>query len=139
MKRDDREFCLWHAGSVGEDTPHGPAGPSCHLVPIPPPWAQEAEASGYSHLRREYVTRTGHHLIVGIEPIIDIALSPEVIAHFEERAALFAKEFDRLPGFTCPRCQATSHHPEDLAQGYCGRCHWWTGNQGLPHPNGPLP
>lgn len=28
--------------------------------------------------------------------------------------------------FTCPRCGATSHHPDDVEQGYCGRCHAWT-------------
>lgn len=28
--------------------------------------------------------------------------------------------------FTCPRCGATSHHPQDAAEGYCGRCHDWT-------------
>lgn len=28
--------------------------------------------------------------------------------------------------FTCPRCGARSHHPDDVDQGYCGRCHDWT-------------
>lgn len=27
---------------------------------------------------------------------------------------------------TCPRCERTSHHPEDEKAGYCGFCHWWT-------------
>jgi len=27
---------------------------------------------------------------------------------------------------TCPRCGATSHHPRDIEEGYCGRCHDWT-------------
>jgi hypothetical protein len=31
--------------------------------------------------------------------------------------------------FTCPRCGAVSHHPRDLAEGYCGRCHDWTGER----------
>lgn len=30
--------------------------------------------------------------------------------------------------FTCPRCGATSSHPEDLANRYCGRCHAFTGD-----------
>jgi hypothetical protein len=30
--------------------------------------------------------------------------------------------------FTCPRCNATSHHPKDVAQGYCVRCHEFTGS-----------
>ena len=29
--------------------------------------------------------------------------------------------------FTCPECGATSHHPMDVRDGYCGRCHDWTG------------
>jgi ribosomal protein S27AE len=28
--------------------------------------------------------------------------------------------------FTCPKCGATSHNPNDLREGYCGRCHEWT-------------
>lgn len=30
--------------------------------------------------------------------------------------------------FTCPRCGATSTHPDDYRNGYCGRCHDWTGD-----------
>lgn len=29
--------------------------------------------------------------------------------------------------FTCPACKATSHHPDDLRYGYCGRCKDFTG------------
>jgi ribosomal protein S27AE len=35
---------------------------------------------------------------------------------------------------TCPRCGAVSHHPEDIAQGYCIRCHWWTSDATLGRP-----
>jgi hypothetical protein len=35
-----------------------------------------------------------------------------------------------LPAFTCPRCGRTSHHPADLAHGYCGACHDFTGRPG---------
>lgn len=31
------------------------------------------------------------------------------------------------PTFTCPACLASSAHPADVANGYCGRCHWYTG------------
>jgi uncharacterized Zn finger protein (UPF0148 family) len=31
-------------------------------------------------------------------------------------------------GFTCPRCRLTSYHPTDLAEGYCGACHAFTGH-----------
>jgi RNase P subunit RPR2 len=27
---------------------------------------------------------------------------------------------------TCPQCGATSTHPTDIADGYCGRCHEFT-------------
>lgn len=30
------------------------------------------------------------------------------------------------PTFTCPRCEATSHHPKDVEFGYCGACHDFT-------------
>lgn len=32
------------------------------------------------------------------------------------------------PSFTCPACGATSYHPADVAHGYCGRCHDFTGS-----------
>lgn len=31
--------------------------------------------------------------------------------------------------FTCPRCNRTSHNPNDAAEGYCAWCHDWTGPQ----------
>lgn len=31
-----------------------------------------------------------------------------------------------LPVFVCPRCGAVSAHPDDVREGYCGRCHDWT-------------
>lgn len=31
--------------------------------------------------------------------------------------------------FRCPRCGMTSAHPTDLAEGYCGNCHDWTGRR----------
>jgi hypothetical protein len=39
------------------------------------------------------------------------------------------------PAFTCPCCDAVSHHPADLEQGYCGRCHWWTADPALGPPH----
>lgn len=32
--------------------------------------------------------------------------------------------------FTCPQCGAVSHHPRDIKEGYCGRCHDYTGGFG---------
>jgi hypothetical protein len=31
-----------------------------------------------------------------------------------------------MTSFTCPDCGRTSHNPQDMAEGYCGHCHWWT-------------
>ncbi len=31
------------------------------------------------------------------------------------------------PSFTCPQCNATSYSRRDIEEGYCGRCHDWTG------------
>lgn len=37
--------------------------------------------------------------------------------------------------YTCPRCHRTSYHPEDIANGYCGLCHDYTGGA----PSWPYP
>jgi hypothetical protein len=37
--------------------------------------------------------------------------------------------------FTCPCCGIVSHHPMDVEQGYCGLCHWWTGDPALGPPH----
>ena len=34
-----------------------------------------------------------------------------------------------LPSITCPKCGKTSTHPKDIAYGYCGFCHDWTGDK----------
>ena len=33
-------------------------------------------------------------------------------------------------GFTCPCCRKSSNHADDIKFGYCGLCHFWTGD---PH------
>lgn len=38
---------------------------------------------------------------------------------------------EQAVSITCPRCGATSYHPEDVRQGYCARCHWWTSDPQL--------
>lgn len=53
-------------------------------------------------------------------------------------------EPDSTPGpaaFSCPCCGAVSPHPADAANGYCARCHWWTGDPelGPAHLAGPCP
>jgi ribosomal protein L37E len=35
-------------------------------------------------------------------------------------------EDGRKLAITCPRCGKTSHHPTDVAEGYCGNCHAYT-------------
>lgn len=34
--------------------------------------------------------------------------------------------------FRCPLCGMESTHPEDIAEGYCGECHDFTGEQAGP-------
>jgi hypothetical protein len=43
------------------------------------------------------------------------------------------------PVFVCPCCGQWSAHPEDVREGYCGRCHWQTGDPelGPAHMAGP--
>jgi hypothetical protein len=36
---------------------------------------------------------------------------------------------DPAAAFRCPRCGTVSHHPTDVIEGYCGRCHDWTGRR----------
>ena len=36
-----------------------------------------------------------------------------------------------LNSFKCPCCGMRSYNRYDIEQGYCGACHWWTGDQGL--------
>lgn len=45
----------------------------------------------------------------------------------------------RLPVFTCPKCNQSSTNPNDVREGYCGACHWWTGHPELAaeQPNPP--
>lgn len=38
------------------------------------------------------------------------------------------------PSITCPRCGRTSYSPGDIANDYCGWCHWWTSDDMLGQP-----
>lgn len=54
----------------------------------------------------------------------------EMYSDVPMRAVLLAMQehmngYGPLP-FTCPRCGSVSHHPKDIAEGYCGRCKGWT-------------
>jgi hypothetical protein len=42
------------------------------------------------------------------------------------------------PSITCPLCGATSYHPQDIGEGYCGRCHDWTSPPGARADDPPL-
>lgn len=30
--------------------------------------------------------------------------------------------------FQCPECEHVSYNANDVREGYCGHCHWWTGD-----------
>ena len=36
-----------------------------------------------------------------------------------------------VPGFACPHCGAVSYNPNDLREGYCGRCNRWARDPAL--------
>lgn len=38
-----------------------------------------------------------------------------------------ARPRTRPKSITCPDCGRTSYHPQDIAYGYCGNCHAYTG------------
>jgi hypothetical protein len=40
-----------------------------------------------------------------------------------------------LPSFTCPCCGMISWNGNDIEQGYCGACHWWTADPALGPPH----
>jgi hypothetical protein len=44
----------------------------------------------------------------------------------------------RAVSITCPRCGMTSHNSADVAEGYCGNCHDWTGHGTRGHDPAPL-
>jgi len=55
-------------------------------------------------------------------------LNQDYIRDFVERGRRAQEAANKIiAGFTCPRCQMTSHHPKDIEEGYCGNCHDWTG------------
>uniref|UniRef100_UPI003EC114C1 hypothetical protein n=1 Tax=Streptomyces tendae TaxID=1932 RepID=UPI003EC114C1 len=35
---------------------------------------------------------------------------------------------DSRASIVCPECAMESWHPKDVEEGYCGNCHWWTGD-----------
>ena len=43
------------------------------------------------------------------------------------------------PSITCPKCGSVSYNPNDIAQGYCGRCHDWTTETTRPVEDVELP
>lgn len=81
-------------------------------------------------LSGENITR-----LMADEPILinlaELRLPPLRIALIGGRTdtdivAQLEQHYGPLP-FTCPRCHATSRHPDDKQDGYCARCHDYTG------------
>ncbi len=46
-----------------------------------------------------------------------------LVGYFAERLHDRGRGGDSI---TCPECGVTSRHPQDIEEGYCFRCHWWT-------------
>jgi hypothetical protein len=52
----------------------------------------------------------------------------------QQMALAVGASFSPPPGpelFQCPACDTTSPSVPDRIAGYCGRCHWFTGNRQL--------
>ncbi len=56
----------------------------------------------------------------------DIRESIRELKHYREQVFLPLSDFSSAPSFTCPQCQSVSFNPNDIIEGYCGRCHAWT-------------
>lgn len=52
----------------------------------------------------------------------------EVANQLWKIAAYLNRRRGQATVFVCPHCRAVSYNPNDVAESYCGRCHWWTGN-----------
>jgi hypothetical protein len=62
---------------------------------------------------------TGHRLNAAAEAL-GFDVGPE---------ALIVDVALKLRSFTCPKCHGVSHNPNDVANRYCGACHWFVGDE----------
>jgi hypothetical protein len=92
-------------------------------------WGQSAHANEWFHIEcftRMLVGSVGHQLGVCLCKGGDYEDSPNLTireaakAAFEQALSIGAQ---RAPYIVCPRCGAVSHHPKDISERYCGRCH----------------
>lgn len=60
-----------------------------------------------------------------VRALVELALER---ARADAAAAAAEPVGQRWHGFRCPECGWVSQHPLDLANGYCGHCHAFTGN-----------
>lgn len=58
-----------------------------------------------------------------------------IIAEYRDVIPAAADRVAAIPSITCPRCRMTSYNPSDIAHGYCGNCHDWTTDTGVPAKN----
>jgi ribosomal protein S27AE len=66
------------------------------------------------------------------DDIADHEATCDGLNEFERERERVDVDEETSPSFTCPRCGATSYNPNDAAEGYCGRCHAWTGSRFAP-------
>jgi hypothetical protein len=94
----------------------------------------DAELRAYAEsVRRQHDPRNQDHHYERCElcgftrhPCVTYELADEVIKLLDRLdATSVGFSSDRV--FVCPRCGAVSHNPQDVKEGYCGRCHDWTG------------
>lgn len=130
------------AGQAGAGGPPGCPCGDAHELSAEAAAAYQDIAAGLPDTVAVSVSRTGAWLV----PRVYIAahgLKADELPGLAERYGV--RGGGRLmtvpPSFACPCCGAVSFHPADIGHGYCGRCHWRTGDPllGPPHLDGPCP
>jgi hypothetical protein len=91
-------------------------------------WGQCAAGPWYHAecITRSLVGSVGHQLGICLCKGGEYEDSPNLTkreaakAAFEQAQSIGAQ---RAPYIVCPRCGSVSHHPKDISERYCGRCH----------------
>lgn len=118
---------------IAEQVP-APAGASClwceeHIEETDTGWGQSTDGP-WAHLEcfmRQMLGSVGHQLHVcrcyggPYEDPPGLSTRDAARAAWEQAQAL--RNDPDQAYIVCPRCGAVSHHPKDITERYCGRCH----------------
>lgn len=92
------------------------------------------ETLWYAHGRTATPAEIRHSVDTGLPILREAAETmdgPQGLVQLEQAIAAAQRFFpvdepEPELSITCPKCHRTSHHPQDVEQGYCGACHDWT-------------